>query len=362
MTTFYFAYGSNMDEEQMSFRCPTAEFVGSAVLKGYAFIINNRGLATIVPKKDTVTPGIVWTLDRESESALDRYEGYRMGLYDKCFRIVRDDAGNKLDVLVYIDHINTSLGASQQGYLDKIIRAADDHFLSKKYLEMLRMWPEKSSFRSFNRLVNTVKSGKNFPDKVGRHGDDLSRLLKRSRDKLMLETLYQEDEWDAEEGFDVLLEQNALDKVNEAVEDYELNRAGELFIEYTSLSRFICHVDFLKEKEDFIDELIQSERYGEIGTNGVIITNDPAHLPHPEHHVVITDKAPALASLWRCLFSSENGVSPRICRFINIFAEIAETSEKDTLQHVVRRILLQVREEASNKQKALLREGDSCRD
>jgi len=33
--TLYLAYGSNMNQAQMAFRCPTAEVVGTSELKGY---------------------------------------------------------------------------------------------------------------------------------------------------------------------------------------------------------------------------------------------------------------------------------------------------------------------------------------
>ena len=35
MKKLYIAYGSNMDEEQMAFRCPTATLVGTAIVEGY---------------------------------------------------------------------------------------------------------------------------------------------------------------------------------------------------------------------------------------------------------------------------------------------------------------------------------------
>jgi len=47
MATLHFAYGSNMDREQMSRRCPGAEYVGAASLPGYRFIINGRGYTTV---------------------------------------------------------------------------------------------------------------------------------------------------------------------------------------------------------------------------------------------------------------------------------------------------------------------------
>ena len=49
----YFAYGSNINLEQMACRCPAAEVVGSAVLDGYELLFRgNRsgyGVATVEP-------------------------------------------------------------------------------------------------------------------------------------------------------------------------------------------------------------------------------------------------------------------------------------------------------------------------
>ena len=52
----YFAYGSNINLEQMAWRCPGAEVFGPAVLEGYELLFrgNSRrgsGVATIAPKE-----------------------------------------------------------------------------------------------------------------------------------------------------------------------------------------------------------------------------------------------------------------------------------------------------------------------
>ena len=64
MNTLYFAYGSNMDQEQMRQRCPEAAFVGTASLPGYMFIINERGVATVIPKADASVPGVVCAVEQ----------------------------------------------------------------------------------------------------------------------------------------------------------------------------------------------------------------------------------------------------------------------------------------------------------
>jgi len=52
----YFAYGSNMWRHQMAVqRCPGAEFSGVGLLRGWRFLINARGVATIVPEAGWTT-------------------------------------------------------------------------------------------------------------------------------------------------------------------------------------------------------------------------------------------------------------------------------------------------------------------
>lgn len=72
--TLYLAYGSNINLEQMQFRCPTAKRIDTAILNGYE--LEFRGVATIVPKQDAAVPVLLWELEPQDERALDRYEGY----------------------------------------------------------------------------------------------------------------------------------------------------------------------------------------------------------------------------------------------------------------------------------------------
>ena len=74
--TLYFAYGSNIDLEQMVRRCPAAQVVGPVTLENYELAFRGSGFATIVPKKGGVVHGLLWSITPLCEQALDRYEGY----------------------------------------------------------------------------------------------------------------------------------------------------------------------------------------------------------------------------------------------------------------------------------------------
>lgn len=65
----YFAYGSNMNLNQMAFRCPDAEVVGPVRLEGYclAFCMNGggNGVATIFPEQGSFVDGVLWRSPRD---------------------------------------------------------------------------------------------------------------------------------------------------------------------------------------------------------------------------------------------------------------------------------------------------------
>ena len=85
-----FAYGSNLDEDQMGMRCPSSFPTYTATLPGYrlAFQGHSRGwgggVATVVRDPSADVIGMVYEVTLEDLSRLDRFEGhpvvYRRGL------------------------------------------------------------------------------------------------------------------------------------------------------------------------------------------------------------------------------------------------------------------------------------------
>ena len=99
--TLYFAYGSNINLDQMAYRCPDASVVGPVTLKDYELLFRRGGFATIAPREGGKVHGLLWSLTPECERSLDRYEGYPR-FYDKRMVTVRDSEGRSLSVMAYI--------------------------------------------------------------------------------------------------------------------------------------------------------------------------------------------------------------------------------------------------------------------
>lgn len=99
--TLYFAYGSNINLEQMEHRCPDALLVGPVTLQNYELQFRGSGFATVAPKKNCVVHGLLWKLTPSCEQSLDRYEGYPRH-YIKEVVTVQTADGSKIPVMAYI--------------------------------------------------------------------------------------------------------------------------------------------------------------------------------------------------------------------------------------------------------------------
>ena len=99
----YIAYGSNLNLAQMAGRCPTAEVVGKAVLRGWRLAF--RGVATIERRIGYTVPVLVWKLQPEDEQSLDPYEGWPNLYYKENLKVTLD--GKRRTAMVYIMNGNS---------------------------------------------------------------------------------------------------------------------------------------------------------------------------------------------------------------------------------------------------------------
>jgi gamma-glutamylcyclotransferase (GGCT)/AIG2-like uncharacterized protein YtfP len=100
----YFAYGSNMNLDQMDFRCPDAEVVGNVRLDDYRLTFCSRnpdsGVATILPEQGSHVDGVLWRITDGCEKSLDHYEGYPY-LYGKETLQVKSGDGTVYESMAY---------------------------------------------------------------------------------------------------------------------------------------------------------------------------------------------------------------------------------------------------------------------
>ncbi len=84
------AYGSNMDLEQMSLRCPEAEIIGKGYIKDYRLMFKGSktgSYATIEPAAGYKVPVVLWAVSAQDERYLDRYEGFPTFYYKQDLQV-----------------------------------------------------------------------------------------------------------------------------------------------------------------------------------------------------------------------------------------------------------------------------------
>ena len=142
MIDAYFAYGSNMNREQMSRRCPGAEFGSLAVLKGWTYFINGNGYAGVQKRPGSETHGCLWTLSESHWVALDRYEAVAEGFYERVLLEVEVGVHRmKLRTWVYLSTDRT-YGRPSSQYQRIVTEGGREIGLPTGQLGILESWAE----------------------------------------------------------------------------------------------------------------------------------------------------------------------------------------------------------------------------
>ena len=97
----YIAYGSNMEQEQMAFRCPDARLLGTGTISGARLEFYLHATVEKTDNGQDKVPVAVWEISREDERRLDTYEGYP-SYYTKETWPVRMDDGTETEGMIYL--------------------------------------------------------------------------------------------------------------------------------------------------------------------------------------------------------------------------------------------------------------------
>ena len=122
----YFAYGSNLNHQQMKNRCSGARYIKKHTLNGYRLCFSHKtnhsvyGHANIIKNKKSKVNGALWNITKNDEIELDGYEGVDYNYYQKEYFTFK---GKK--ILVYVQKVyyfqkpnSTYLHTIIEGYKD----------------------------------------------------------------------------------------------------------------------------------------------------------------------------------------------------------------------------------------------------
>lgn len=123
----YVAYGSNLNIEQMKYRCPTARLYGIGVIEDYELQFKGyptNAYATIEPKDGSSVPVAVWEIQPEDEIALDRYEGYPSHYFKQDVPVKMDKG--EVNAMVYIMNLKMDFGMPSSHYYRVVHQGYND--------------------------------------------------------------------------------------------------------------------------------------------------------------------------------------------------------------------------------------------
>ncbi len=135
MSKLYIAYGSNLNKEQMKFRCPDALLVGVGEIPNYQLLFRGgmNAVATIEPLKGERVPFGLWKISDRDELALDRYEGFPTLYYKKNFMM--QIQGKEAEAMAYIMDPRYEIGVPSKTYYQTILQGYKDCGLDCQVLD-----------------------------------------------------------------------------------------------------------------------------------------------------------------------------------------------------------------------------------
>ena len=132
---YYIAYGSNLNTEQMNYRCPTAEKLQTSELDGYRLEFRgseNNAYATILPA--CKVPVLLWEIQPEDEQKLDRYEGWPR--FYRKENLELEIGGQKQEAMVYIMNDGFERDMPSERYLATVMEGYEEAGFDPAPIEM----------------------------------------------------------------------------------------------------------------------------------------------------------------------------------------------------------------------------------
>ncbi len=162
----YFAYGSNINLDQMAYRCPAATPLMPVVLHGYELTYRGGGVATVIPKENSTVLGLMWKLTPECEQSLDRYEGYPY-LYHKADVAVTDPKTGKIyyTMMYEMDERYKEPSIPSAGYFNGIMEGyrqnnMDTRPLMRSLYKVEQEYESRQGWNLFSASNRTAQSRK----------------------------------------------------------------------------------------------------------------------------------------------------------------------------------------------------------
>jgi gamma-glutamylcyclotransferase (GGCT)/AIG2-like uncharacterized protein YtfP len=134
---YYFAYGSNMNLDQMKERCgENFSVLGTLKLDKYEIGFDSEGYANIRPKENAIVYGVLFEVNDYCLKQLDKYEGVP-DVYRRQ-EIVIEFNDKIIKAITYIESPDEFNNKPRKDYLEKIIKGCEQNKLPREWIEKLK--------------------------------------------------------------------------------------------------------------------------------------------------------------------------------------------------------------------------------
>lgn len=132
----YAAYGSNLNIQQMSYRCPGATVAFTGYLINWKLLYRGSrtgSYATVKRQAGSRVPVAVWNIDSKNEESLDLYEGYPR-FYKKRNVFVHLKDGTRKKAMIYLLPDLAKIGRPSKHYIETVLQGYEDMGFDTEYL------------------------------------------------------------------------------------------------------------------------------------------------------------------------------------------------------------------------------------
>ena len=130
----YVAYGSNMNLDQIAYRCHNSKIVGTGKLPGWNLVFNVH--ADIIESNDAnaMVPVVIWDIADDDWNYLDMYEGYPSYYVKLNVDVKFDDGRNDVAVVYVMADNRKGICPPSSGYFDGIVSGYIANGIDVEYL------------------------------------------------------------------------------------------------------------------------------------------------------------------------------------------------------------------------------------
>lgn len=146
----YFAYGSNMNEDELIDKDVTILRTEKVLLKDYKIALTRNsdtrkgGVLDIIPENGEVAEGVLFNIPDTDITKINKKEGVCVGAYEPVIIKVEDYDGKITSgVITYQVCNKIDAKPASQEYKDSVLRGACEHGLSQGYRAKLKAVLEK---------------------------------------------------------------------------------------------------------------------------------------------------------------------------------------------------------------------------